>query len=60
MADLDEELLVEVDEEIGNQSVPQNVHNNFGDNDNEEHTRLGENLRNSIADAMWRDYTYMT
>lgn len=60
MVDPDEELLVEVDEEIGNQSAPQNVDAHLGDNENEEHTHLGENLRNSIADAMWTDYTTVT
>lgn len=54
--DPDEELIAEVDEEIGNQNAPQNNHG-LGDDEEEEHTHLGENLRNSIADAMWRDYT---
>lgn len=56
MVDPDEELVAEVDEEIDSQSVSQQ-HGHVLIDDDEEHTHLGENLRNSIADAMWRDYT---
>ncbi|XP_019431499.1 PREDICTED: putative nuclease HARBI1 [Lupinus angustifolius] len=51
----DKELLAEVDVEIYCESVAQYDGALTNDND-EEHTRLGENLRNSIAAAMWTDY----
>ncbi|XP_061359901.1 uncharacterized protein LOC133303945 [Gastrolobium bilobum] len=57
MVDPDEELVAEVDEEIFDQRVSEqhgDIH--IDEDEDEEHTRLGENLRNSIADAMWRAY----
>ncbi|XP_061364524.1 protein ANTAGONIST OF LIKE HETEROCHROMATIN PROTEIN 1-like [Gastrolobium bilobum] len=57
MVDPDEELVAEVDEEISEQSVSEqhgDIH--IDEDEDEEHTRLGEILRNSIADAMWRAY----
>ncbi|XP_019418428.1 PREDICTED: uncharacterized protein LOC109329214 [Lupinus angustifolius] len=51
----DKELLDEVDEEISYRSVVQCDGASINDND-EEHTHLGENLRNSIAATMWTDY----
>ncbi|KAI9094511.1 hypothetical protein K1719_026631 [Acacia pycnantha] len=55
--DHEEELVLEVDEEIANQSVSeQHGDDHIEEDENEEHTRLGENLRNSTADAMWRAY----
>ena len=60
VADPDEDLLGEVDEEIRNQSGTENRHSHLGDNEPEENARLGEILRNLIADAMWRDYTTVT
>ncbi|KAI9086609.1 hypothetical protein K1719_031470 [Acacia pycnantha] len=57
MTDPEEELVAEVDEEIANQSVSeQHGDDHIEEDENEEHTRLGENLRNSTADAMWRAY----
>ncbi|KAI9087223.1 hypothetical protein K1719_030858 [Acacia pycnantha] len=57
MTDHEEELVAEVDEEIANQSVSeQHGDDHIEEDENEEHTRLGENLRNSTADAMWRAY----
>ena len=57
MTDPEEELIAEVDEEIANQSVSeQHGDDHIEEDGDEEHTRLEENLRNSIADAMWRAY----
>ncbi|XP_019435839.1 PREDICTED: putative nuclease HARBI1 [Lupinus angustifolius] len=51
----DKELLAEVDAEIYCESVAQYDGALTNDND-EEHARLGENLRNSIAAAIWTYY----
>ncbi|KAF7840320.1 putative nuclease HARBI1 isoform X1 [Senna tora] len=53
--DPDEELIAEVDEELANQSPSQ--HRNILRDDDDEYARLGENLRDSIATTMWRDYS---
>ena len=55
MVDPDEDLVAEVDEEINSQTTPQHVHD-LAEDEDEEHTHLGENFRNSIVKAMWRDY----
>ncbi|KAF7822014.1 uncharacterized protein G2W53_027469 [Senna tora] len=52
--DPDEELITELDEELTNQSSSQH-HNLLRDDD--EYAHLGENLRDSIATTMWRDYS---
>lgn len=54
VVDPNEDLIAEMDEEIGNQSAPQNDRAL----EDEEHANLGENLRKSITDAVWRNYTF--
>lgn len=56
VVDPDEDLINEVDEEIDNQNAPQNERA-LGNDEVEDNARSGENLRNSITSAMWRDYT---
>lgn len=45
--DTDEDLIVEVDEEIDNQSASQADHRHLEVDEDEEHTRLGQIFRNS-------------
>ena len=54
--DPDEDLIAEVDEEIGNQSASQTGHGHIEVDEDEEHSHLGQNFRNSILGAMWTNY----
>jgi hypothetical protein len=54
--DPDEDLIAEVDEEMGNQSASQIGHGHIEVDEDEEHTHLGQNFRDSIIGAMWTNY----
>ncbi|XP_058734266.1 uncharacterized protein LOC131605995 [Vicia villosa] len=54
--DPDEDLIAEVDEEIGNQSAPQANHGHLEVDEDEQNTHLGQIFRNSMINAMWNDY----
>ena len=53
---LDEDLIAEVDKEIGNQSESQTGHGHIEVDEDEEHTHLGQNYRNFMICAMWTNY----
>ncbi|CAH9074961.1 unnamed protein product [Cuscuta europaea] len=55
VSDPDEELMAEVDADMANQNEAQ-ISSNVEHNEIEEHTHLGENLRNAIANSMCADY----
>ena len=53
---LDDRLLNEMREEILNNPDPHDEHGAQRDRDNEDATR-GQIIRNSIANAIWKNYT---